>query len=477
MSPISTLRTTISAAVIAAMLAGCASTSGPRVVSKGFGGRSGGDLGLATRALAALNANNFAEAVALAERAVEKTPTDAGFRTLLGNAYFAAGRFRSAEQAYKDALSIYANQPQALLKLVLVKIAQGKNNEALRFLEVGRDSLDPADVGLAMALAGRAQDAIALLDHAARANGADARVRQNLALAYALSGDWQQARIVAAQDVPANQLDSRLEQWMAMAKPVRASDQVAALVGVAPALADPGQPVRLALVKEDQRLAEAAPAPVAPEPQPEPAPVPVAEVAPIALPLAPVALPVAPAAGPQPVESRIAEVEASLAPVRIPADPEPAFVAVVPPAPPPPNPIRVAAASPAEAPLALVETARQMLPKVRAAVASESRPKVRRASAPVAETSSAVVQLGAYKSPSRVLVAWDAAARRFKGLEDYAPVSARFEGPNGTVYRLSVKGFASRSEATALCERLRRSGGACFVRNTAGDRPIQYAAR
>ena len=471
MSPISTLRTTISAAVIAAMLAGCASTSGPRVVSKGFGGRSGGDLGLATRALAALNANNFAEAVALAERAVEKTPTDAGFRTLLGNSYFAAGRFRSAEQAYKDALSIYANQPQAVLKLVLVQIAQGKNDEALRFLEVGRDSLDAADVGLAMALAGRPQDAVALLDHAARATGADARVRQNLALAYALSGDWQQARIVASQDVPANQLDSRIEQWMAMAKPVRAYDQVAALVGVAPAPSDPGQPVRLALVKQDPRLAEAAPAPVAPEPQPEPAPVPVAEVAPVALPVALVA-------EPRPVESRIAEVEASLAPVQIPADPEPAFVAAAPP-PPPVNPLRVAAASPAEAPLAMVETARQMLPKVRAAATSELRPKVRRASAPVraSGTSGAVLQLGAYKSPSRVLVAWDAAARRFKGLEGYAPVSARFDGPNGTVYRLSVKGFASRSEATALCERLRRSGGACFVRNAAGDRPIQYAAR
>ena len=125
MSPISTLRTTISAAVIAAMLAGCASTSSNKVVSKGFGGRSSADLGLATRAMSALAANNVVEAIALAERAVEKTPADAGFRTLLGNAYFAAGRFRSAEQAYKDALSIYANQPQALLRLALVQIAQG----------------------------------------------------------------------------------------------------------------------------------------------------------------------------------------------------------------------------------------------------------------------------------------------------------------------------------------------------------------
>lgn len=465
MSPISTLRTTLSAAVIAAMLAGCASTSSNKVVAKGFGGRSSADLGLATRALSALASNNLSEAITLAERAVQKTPADAGFRTLLGNAYFAAGRFRSAEQAYKDALSIYPNQAQALLRLALVQIAQGEGAEALEFLSAGRDVLDPADLGLAMALAGRAEDAVIVLDQAARARGADARVRQNLALAYALAGDWQQARIVASQDVAAAELEGRLQQWMALASPAKPSDQVAALIGVSPALADPGQPFQLALVKDDNRPTQAtasvqpaAPAPVAmADPAPLPPPPPVAE--------------------PQPLESRIAEVEAAMAaPAEIPAEPKPAFVTPVAPAPPPPNPLRIAAASPAEAPFALVETARRMLPVVRAEVAAK-RAKVRRASAPAQGKSGAVLQLGAYNSPSRVLMAWDSAAKRFKGLRDYAPMSARFDGPKGTVYRLSVKGFASRAEATSLCESLRRSGGNCFVRNEAGDRPIQYASR
>ena len=467
MSPISTLRTTLSAAVIAAMLAGCASTSSNKVVSKGFGGRSSSDLGLATRALAALGSNNVGEAIALAERAVDKTPSDAGFRTLLGNSYFAAGRFRSAEQAYKDALSIYPNQPQALLRLALVQIAQGESAEALEFLSAGQDVLDPADLGLAMALAGRANDAVALLDQAARARGADARVRQNLALAYALSGDWQQARIVASQDVPAAELDGRLQQWMALAAPAKPSDQVAALIGISPALSDPGQPVRLALVKDNDRRAEAAIAP-----QPDPAPVAMAEPAPPPYPVAEAE----PAFTPPPAETRIAEVEAALTPVQVPAEPEPAFAAPVAPAPPPPNPLRVAAASPAEIPMALVETARQMLPVVRAEVAAK-RAKVRPASAPAQGKSGAVLQLGAYNSASRVLTAWDSVAKRFKGLRGYAPMSARFDGPNGTVYRLSVKGFASRAEATSLCESLRRSGGSCFVRNAAGDRPIQFASR
>ena len=113
----------------------------------------------------------------------------------------------------------------------------------------------------ALALAGRPSEAIAVLEPAARQDGADATVRQNLALAHALAGDWDEARTIAAQDVPAGQLDARIQQWMHLAKPVHASDQVAQLVGVTPAAVDAGQPVQLALNKGDTQLAQAAPAP------------------------------------------------------------------------------------------------------------------------------------------------------------------------------------------------------------------------
>ena len=115
-----------------------------------------------------------------------------------------------------------------MLKLALVQIAQGKNDEAKLLLAEAQGLLDPSDAGLALALAGDPQSAVAVLEPAARTVGADARTRQNLALAYAFAGDWEQARTVAAQDVPADQLDARIQQWMALAKPARASDQVAA---------------------------------------------------------------------------------------------------------------------------------------------------------------------------------------------------------------------------------------------------------
>src|SRR5881397_1634666 len=154
--------------VLGSLITGCAAHEARMGEITHFGGKADVDTGLAVRALAALNSNNVPLAITLAERAVAKTPNDAGFRALLGNAYFAGGRFQSAEAAYKDALTLYSNQPQVVLKLALVEIALGKSGEALSFLEAAKDVLDPADYGLAVALAGHPREAIAGLETAAR---------------------------------------------------------------------------------------------------------------------------------------------------------------------------------------------------------------------------------------------------------------------------------------------------------------------
>jgi Flp pilus assembly protein TadD len=432
---------TLSFIALASLTAGCA-TPQSHVRTAGFGGKANGEVGLATRALAALNSNNIPAAIQFAEQAVEKTPNDAGFRALLGSAYFAAGRFKSAEGAYKDALSIYSNQPQVVLKLALVEIAQGKNAEALSYLEAGRDVLDPADYGLAVALAGQPDRAIDVLQAAARGSDADARVRQNLALAYALAGDWTNAKTVAAQDVPGDQLDARIQQWMQMATPGNQSTAVASLIGVTPAAIDPGQPVRLALNKGETRTAENAPAP---------------------------------ASAPQPQPQQVAEAVAPPAPV------------AVAPAPPP---VKLAAAAPAPEPMPYVKVPSKKAVKVASKPSNvpAKTAQVRRASAPAKGApvraaaisrgnSTAVVQLGAYGNAKSVLTAWNVKARKYRSLVAYTPMSARFASPKGTFYRLSVKGFGSVNEAMALCSSLRRAGGSCFVRNVAGDTPVQIASR
>lgn len=413
--------------VLGSIIAGCAAPHIRVGAASHYKGAPAGEAGLATRALAALNSNNIPMAIDFAERAVAGKPTDEGFRSLLGNTYFAAGRFHSAEQAYRDSLTLSPLQPQVVLKLALVQIAQGKNREAVAVLNGARGALDPSDYGLAIALAGRPAEAIAVLDPAARRIGADATVRQNLALAHALAGDWDEARTIAAQDVPPGELDSRIHQWMQLAKPARVSDQVAALVGVTPAAVDAGQPVQLALNKGETRQAEGAP-----------------------------------------VQAPIAVEAVATLPAPAPA--------AVPPAPPPPRPTIATMASNAfsEAKAALAS----VLPHSPAPAAKPVKPRVAAARPAVRNGNSpAVVQLGAYGSPERVLTAWNGQARKFGALNAYRPMSAKFATAKGTFYRLSVRGFSSVGEANALCVSIRRNGGSCFVRNFAGDRPVQMASR
>jgi len=445
----------LTAVSLLAIVTACAGpgSSGPRSASI-FGGKvDPSNIGLATRAQAALAANDLQNAISLAERAVENSPRDAGIRALLGNCYLASGRFASAESAYRDSLILVANQPQVILKLALVQISQGKNEEAKGLLAEGQSVLDPADIGLALALAGDPQTAVAVLEPAARAIGADSRVRQNLALAYAFAGNWEQARVVAAQDVPADQLDGRIQQWMGLAKPARASDQVAAFIGIQPVAGDPGQPIRLALNQDDAtRQAAAQPVETPQAPVAEPAAVATVDLPPALEPVAVAAAEPMPAPLPEPV-----------------AAPEPA-------------PVAVAAYEPA--PVEAVATPspiRQARPALSPAAVRLAEPvaKLRRASLskPHAGKSRAVVQLGAFSSRDRIELAWSKAASKYSVLRGYTPVSARFDSGKGTVYRLSVKGFDSDRDARLLCESLKRSGRACFVRASFGDAPVQFASR
>ena len=408
----------VSAIAMAGMIAGCAAPmSRSASVSKATA-----NMAYGLRAQMALSAGDYATAVDLAERAAEASPQDVNVRVLLGNAYFGAGRFSSAESAYGDALSLAPAQPQVILKRSLVQIAQGKNDEAIANLQAAQGHIDPADYGLALALAGRAGEAVQVLDVAARAQGADSRVRQNLALAHALVGDWMAARTIASQDLTADLVDARVKQWMALAKPAHSYDQIAALVGVTPAAIDPGQPVRVALNKS-----------VAPFAVAQAQPVQTAEIAPI------VDSSTAPAFT-TPVAEPVALASASPAPAVAETAPAPAPAPEVQHA-----AIATAAAISPEAPAAFATMTSNFAPK--AASAKAKKPS-RAAKASVANgKSKAVVQLGAYSSEARVSAAWAKLSKKYPALRGYSPMIARFDGPKGTVWRLSVRGFDTQHEA------------------------------
>ena len=91
--------------------------------------------------------------------------------------------------------------------------------------------------------------------------------------------------------------------------------------------------------------------------------------------------------------------------------------------------------------------------------------------------STSVVQLGAYAQRSFIGTAWSNFAKKYPALRGYTPASARFESDKGTVYRLSIQGFASDDDAREFCMALKQAGGNCFVRSIAGDAPVRLASR
>lgn len=369
----------------------------------------------AGKANKALRKGQASVAVTLAESAVMLAPQDAGHRLLLAQAYLKAGRFTAAESAFTDVLALDRANGRAALNLALTQIARGDWGSARTLLTQHAETIPARDRGLAWALAGDPMGGVEVLMGAAREPGADARTRQNLALVLALAGQWREAKMVALTDVSETEATRRIMQWAAFAKPVRASDQVAALLGVQPVV-DAGQPSALAL--------NAAALP------PETAPTQVADAEPVS-------------------------TQPAVAAVEVPASAPSA---------------RIVFAERRE----IVQPLPVSVPRIAARGAFKTRLDIAvPRKAPTA--GQWYVQLGAFDSAGVARDAWGRATRRYGVLAGHTPAGTEFKGRRGSFYRLAVGGFA-HADAVAMCRGYRTTGGACFVRQAAGDRVAAWAA-
>jgi Flp pilus assembly protein TadD len=420
------LKIAVSPLVLGVAMAGCSTDQASRGTmfqpvaatpkAAGLDQQAARHFGLAQQAL---QQEDPASALAHAEKAVELSPRDAGYRMLLGDLYLKNGRFLSAETTFSDVLALDTANSRAAFNLVLAEIALSKQHSALMRLDRLSQTASAADLGLAFALAGQPERAVALLETAARAPEADARVRQNLALAYALVGDWQRARITAAQDLSPADLAGRMEQWATFVRPAAQWDQVASLLGVTPA-EDSGQPVRLALAPAAQQAVAYAEA----ETQPMP-----------------------PAPAEQPVQYAAAEAPVQQASY---VEPAPTFAA--------PERRHLRAASPAPA----LKRAPKKL------VQEQPRPS---------GNGRFVVQLASYDSAGALSDGWSQLRKRY-ALGSASPVSAIVNLPGkGKFHRLSLSGFGTQADAARACASIKGKGGACFVRAMSGDVPMQWASR
>ena len=433
----------------------------------------------AQAASAAAKARDFlakdkvARAIAQAELAVSYASRDAGYRTLLGQSYMAAGRFNSAIAAFDDAMTLGANDAKTVIGLALAQIAVGKNDEAVKLIMASSNVVPAPDAGLALALAGDSQRAVYVLTEAARQPDADARTRQNLAFALALSGRWAQAQIVAAQDLSRDKIDARMAEWSKLAQQPDSQMRVASLIGVTP-VKDAGMPVRLALVASEAPVELAAmvaadPAPIAEFAPPPPAaePVMVAQVAPFEPIVVAAAAPVAPAPAIRSVElpmpttaAKAAEAEVIL------ADKAPYRAAP-----------RVAA------PTELAAAVKPAVKRSERPAAAEARTLAAQVNLPRARSFDAkkptgwAVQLGAYDTLGIAREKWSLLTRANGLLKDY-PASSQAASVRGrSFYRLTVNGLATQREAMQLCTALKARGQGCFVRAMGAGEKVEWASK
>ncbi len=414
----------ISALLLGGTMVGCAANGGGIVSASDRNAAlaTKGAAGDAGQAQAALARNDGPIAIGYAERAVALMPQQADYRMLLGQSYLKGGRFASASHAFADALQLSPTNGRAALNLALSQIAIGDWQSARHSLEENAAIIPAVDRGLALSLAGDTASGIAVLTEAARSPASNAKIRQNLALSFALAGRWQEARVVAAADMAPADVDARLEQWALFAQPAKASDQVASLLGVR-AVADAGQPVALAL------NAPSLETPGVPE-----------------------------------------QALAAADPVIAPTEAAPAQIASM-------SAVGVSkiAFGPRQEVVQALPTMmlRQAGGPIKVASSSGRGMATAAYQVKAPATGNWYVQLGAFESAGVARDGWARAARRFAVLASYSPNGMTFKAKGEDVYRLSVGGF-SRPAANAMCRQYRTKGGACFVRQGAGDVMAQW---
>ncbi len=449
----------VTTALATSALGGCTTQAAPRA-----------DFS-AGKAQTAMAKGEADKAVSHAEAAVLAEPRNAAYRAMLGATYMEAGRFQSAVTSFGDAMTLGDNSPRTALSLALAQVAAGDSRSAHALLDDWRDDLDPADLGLALALAGDANQGVHVLSNALRNGQNSAKVRQNLAYAFALKGDWRSARVMAAEDVPADKIGDRMSEWAKFIAPEMAHQRVAALLEV-PLVIDGGQPAMLALANHpstQQLAAEAAsemPTELAAEEfayaVPTGGELPALAAADIDAPEMAKPVPVA-----VPAAERVVVAKA-----------EPAFVAA---------PVAgqsvtdsfdaaFAAASPTTATIARVAQnavsffSNPVVQKVsaRAETRVATATEARAAAASPARVASArqggdhLVQLGSFTSKDAAQRAWGIYSKRYDNLDQYKMVISEAR-VNGKTYWRVAAGNMARTDARSMCSNVKARGFGCIA--------------
>jgi len=433
-------------ALASVVLTGCTASAAPRAETS------------FNKAQSALAKGKVDKALTHAEAAVLAEPRNSGFRALLGAAYLEAGRFEAAATSFGDAIELGDNDPRTVLSYALAKTAIGDGASAIEVLSDWEGAINPADLGLAFALAGKPERGVHILVNALRSGQNNAKVRQNLAYSYALAGNWRGARVMAAEDVPADQLDARLSNWAATAKPEDVQRRVANLLQIQPSSAG-GVPSHLALANFPSQRAMVAEAATQADVARElsdtdlvEAPTQPSEAETLAFKLD---------TTPDATVSNILAATTSTPVVQSIPTAGPAPIAV-------PTPAPAVSAAPRFVSNAVVqkvpETTREerKAPRRVAKKAPQRRMAATRAASSDKSANSHMVQLGSFSTRAVAKAKWSEMQKRFPALKGHDVVITKAEVNGKIFYRVAAAGFGPRS-ARSLCGTVKSSGLGCFA--------------
>ena len=231
--------------LLALVLAGCAGTPPGRPASVASPSADG-QLKLAQ---AALRGGDSSSALGILQQAVASDPGSVESRRALADAYYAAGAYPEAEQAYRELGAIPGGADASLLGLGRTALARGdlpvaiarfeqarragpQNLQAINGLAVAYDlsgrhreaqalytailAQDPTNRGavnnlaLSLALAGEPTAAIKRLSSLVYGPAVVPQARHNLALALGLAGDEEGARSLLGRDLARGAIEDNL---------------------------------------------------------------------------------------------------------------------------------------------------------------------------------------------------------------------------------------------------------------------------
>ncbi len=452
------IKLAVSTALISIPTTGCASFSSKQAgISKTAEASEKKAAKWAVKAEKYLSTGDVDKSVAFAEKAVEADFRNSSYRSILARGYIAQGRYVSAERTLQDVLDLGQSDPRTVISMALLRTSQGKTDSAISLLNSYRDILPAGDYGLALAVSGDTQKAVASLVESVK-NSNTSRVRQNLAMAYALNGQWREARIMASQDLTGTQVNENITKWAQLARPDAYQERVATLLGTKP-IQDAGQPVRLALnsrgnpdvnlaslagndqelASEDQELAAIGPAPVSLTDKIFGAKEDDVKVA-------------VPAVQSTNIPASSADVSTPSADRFIVDKPSNVIKAPV-------QPVKVAVKKPAQ----VAKPAKLALAPQKTAARNISK-------------NSYMVQLGAFSSVKNANAAWGRLTEEFNVLEPFRSTNTAVNSKGRTLYRLSAMGFANKEAAVSICDRIKSKGGNCIVRVNSVGSPTRLAS-